>query len=55
MIQRIARRFISADTVGLFIVVLALQVFAYGVTSSLSQTDSTYFFYVCLIAAWLGW
>ena len=54
MIIRIVRKLFSAEIMGLVLVVFALQVFAYGVTSSLRNTDSIYFFYICLIAAWIG-
>ncbi|MEP7134290.1 MAG: transglutaminase-like domain-containing protein [Chloroflexota bacterium] len=54
MIIRIARRLFSAEAIGLILVALALQIFTYGVGSSLRGTDTKYFFYVCVIAALIG-
>ena len=36
------------------LIALALQIFTYGVSSSLRSTDTKYFFYVCLVAALIG-
>jgi transglutaminase-like putative cysteine protease len=49
------RRLLSADALGLLIVLIALQVFSYGIASSLQATDTTYLFWVCLIAAGMGY
>jgi len=54
MIVRIVRRLFSADAMGLILVTLALQIFTYGVGSSLRGTDTNNFFYVCLVAALIG-
>src|SRR5512145_1253078 len=54
MMVRIARRLFSAEALGLILVAIALQVFTYGVASSLRGTDTKYFFQVCLIAVLLG-
>jgi transglutaminase-like putative cysteine protease len=54
MIVRIARRLFSAEAMGLILIALALQIFTYGVASSLRTTDTNYFFYVCIIAVLLG-
>src|SRR5258706_15790928 len=54
LLLRVLRKMFSAEIMGLILVAFALQVFAYGVTSSLRNTDSIYFFYICLIAAWIG-
>ncbi len=46
-------RMLSADVMGLILLLAALQAFTYGVSSSLRGTDarqSIYFFWVCLIA-----
>src|SRR5215203_62354 len=54
MIIRLTRRLFSAEVMGLILVALALQVFTYGVASSLRSTDTNSFFYVCIIAVLLG-
>lgn len=50
MILRVARRFINADVLGLLLVSIALQALTYGIASSLRNTDTQYFFWVCLLA-----
>jgi transglutaminase-like putative cysteine protease len=55
MIPRLLKKLFSAEILGLILVILALQVFTYGVSSSLRATDTTYLFWVCLIAAGTGW
>lgn len=55
MIDRLARKLLSAEALGLFLVLLALQVFTYGISSSLRGTDTRYLFWVCLVAAGLGY
>jgi transglutaminase-like putative cysteine protease len=50
MIARAFRQFLSADLLGLILTVTALQDFTYGVSSSLRNTDTKYFFWVCLLA-----
>ena len=54
MLVRLLRRLVSADAIGLILVVSALQAFAYGISSSLRNTDTRYFFWVCLLAAWIA-
>ena len=51
MTIRILRRMLSAEFVGLILVLVALQALTYGIASSLRNTDTKYFFWVCLIAA----
>ena len=51
MIARILGKILSADLLGLLLVVTALQDFTYGVSSSLKNTDTKYFFWICLLAA----
>ena len=51
MIVRLLRRIASAEALGLLLVVVALQALTYGVSESLRNTDTTYFFWVCLLAA----
>jgi hypothetical protein len=59
MIARIAsslmRRLLTAESLALILVISALDIFVYGVGSSLPNTDTKYFFDVCLIAAVIGW
>src|SRR5688500_8576590 len=50
MILRFARRFLNADVLGLLLVSIALQALTYGIASSLRNTDTQYFFWVCLLA-----
>ena len=54
MIRRIGQTILSAEIMGLMLVTLAVQIFVYGVGSSLPNTDTTYFFNVCIIAAVIG-
>ncbi len=58
MIERILSKalpkMLSADMIGLILLVTALQAFTYGIASSLRSADvrqGMYFFWVCLIAA----
>ncbi|HSL45260.1 MAG TPA: transglutaminase-like domain-containing protein [Anaerolineales bacterium] len=51
MIERIFRRIVSAEVIGMALVVGALQVLTYGISGSLRNTDTTYFFWVCFLAA----
>src|SRR3989304_7548509 len=51
MIPRVLRKLFSADAMGLILVVTALQVLTYGISSSLQNTDTRYFFWICLVAA----
>ena len=46
---RLLRRMLSAEFIGLTLVVIALQALTYGISSSLRNTDTTYFFWVCLL------
>jgi hypothetical protein len=51
MIAGTFHKLLSADLLGLLLIVAALQDFTYGVSSSLKNTDTKYFFWVCLLAA----
>ncbi|HJR81261.1 MAG TPA: transglutaminase-like domain-containing protein, partial [Anaerolineales bacterium] len=51
MMLRLARWFLSADVLGMLLVSAALQALTYGIASSLPNTDTDYFFWVCLLAA----
>ena len=48
---RLLRRLLSAEALGLLLVAVALQALTYGISSSLRNTDTTYFFWACLLAA----
>jgi transglutaminase-like putative cysteine protease len=55
MIARLSRRILSAEVLGLILVLLALQIFIYGISSSLRGTDTQYLFRVSLIGAVIGY
>jgi transglutaminase-like putative cysteine protease len=50
MTMRILRRVFSAEAMGLILVFAALQALLYGISSSLRNTDTRQFFWVCLLA-----
>lgn len=54
MTLRLLKRVLSADALGLILVVFALQTMTSGIASSLQGTDTTHLFVVCLIAALTG-
>ncbi|HET9590754.1 MAG TPA: transglutaminase-like domain-containing protein [Anaerolineales bacterium] len=54
MTERVLRRILTADALGLLLAGAALYVLTYGVSASLRSTDTRYFFAVCLLAALLG-
>src|SRR5687767_5336402 len=54
MIARIGRRIVSAEAMGLILVMIALQTLTYGIASSLRNTDTRNLFWVCLVAALIG-
>jgi transglutaminase-like putative cysteine protease len=47
---RFLRRLVSADVIGLLLILTAVQAFTYGVSSSLRNTDTRYFFWICFVA-----
>ena len=51
MIQRLFRRLMNADAMGLLLVILALLTFTYGISSSLRSTDTSGFFWLCFASA----
>ena len=53
MILRLARRFFTAEILGLLLIFLALQTLIYGLSASLRGTDTSYFLQVCVVAALL--
>lgn len=50
MMARLLRKLLSADVLGLLLLLVALQALTYGISASLRNTDTTYFFPVCLLA-----
>lgn len=51
MIARFSRKLMTADAMGIMIFILSLQILTYGVSASLRDTDTSYFFWVCLSSA----
>ncbi|HEX6034499.1 MAG TPA: transglutaminase domain-containing protein [Anaerolineales bacterium] len=51
MMARILRAIVSAEAMGLLLVIAALQALTYGIGSSLRNTDTRYFFLVCVLGA----
>src|ERR1041384_7798514 len=51
MIERLLNKLLSADVIGLALLLTALQTLTYGIASSLRNTDTKYFFWVCCVAA----
>jgi transglutaminase-like putative cysteine protease len=54
MILRLLRKILTVNAVGLLLVILALQILTYGVSSSLRDTDTKFLFPICLTAALVG-
>jgi transglutaminase-like putative cysteine protease len=50
ILLRFLRRLVSADVMGLLLILIAVQAFTYGVSSSLRNTDTRYFFWICAVA-----
>jgi hypothetical protein len=48
---RVLRRVFSADGMGLILIFVALQTLIYGLSSSVRNTDTRQFIWVCLVAA----
>jgi transglutaminase-like putative cysteine protease len=51
IMARVLRRLFSADAMGLMLVFVALQALIYGLSSSLRNTDTRQFLWICLLAA----
>lgn len=51
LIIRLGRKLFTADVMGLVLILTALQIFTTGITASLPNTDTKYFFAACLVAA----
>jgi hypothetical protein len=54
MIVRLTRKLMTADAMGIALFILSLQVLTYGVSASLRNTDTSYFFWVCLASSTLS-
>ncbi|MCI0609527.1 MAG: DUF3488 and transglutaminase-like domain-containing protein, partial [Anaerolineae bacterium] len=54
MILRLARKVFTANVIGVLLVIFALQLLTYGISSSLRDTDTKYLFPICLTAALVG-
>src|SRR6185503_14191639 len=50
LIIRLGRKLFTADVMGLVLILTALQIFTMGITASLPNTDTKYFFAACLVA-----
>ena len=55
MIPSLFRKLLSAEFLGPILVITALQMLTYGISSSLPGTNVSFLFAVCLFAASLGW
>ncbi|HKI54744.1 MAG TPA: transglutaminase-like domain-containing protein [Anaerolineales bacterium] len=51
MIPRLFRKLMTADAMGITLFILSLQALTYGVSASLRNTDTSYFFWICLASA----
>ena len=54
MTERLTRRMLDAESLGLLLIAAALQVLTYGISSSLRDTDVRFLFPICIIAALLS-
>ncbi len=54
MMERTIRKLLTAESLGLALVLVALLIMVYGITFSLRNPDPTYFIVASLSAAWLG-
>ena len=54
MMTRLLRRLMNAEIMGVALCIFALYVFVFGISSSLRNTDTSSFFWICLIAATLS-
>jgi len=55
MIVRLARKISTADVMGFVLFILSLQALTYGISASLRSTDTSNFFWVCLVAAMVSY
>jgi len=58
MITGFFRKMMTADAMGILLFITSLRIMTYGVTASLPNVDTKYFFWTCLVSAfisyWLG-
>src|SRR5215212_4468650 len=54
-LMRFLRRLASADVMGLILILIALQAFTYGISSSLRNTNTSSFFWIAILAMLLAW
>ena len=54
MIMRLLKKILTVNAAGLLLVILALQIMTYGVSSSLRDTDTKYLLPICLTSALAG-
>jgi len=55
MMERLSKILGSAEALGIILLSMALQVLAYGISSSVPNTDTSSFFWVCALAALIGY
>ncbi|HEU0296560.1 MAG TPA: transglutaminase domain-containing protein [Anaerolineales bacterium] len=51
---RLGRKLFTAEVMGLILIAASLQLFTQGITVSLSNTNTRYFFLVCIVAAMIS-
>ena len=49
--RMLASKMFNAEVIGLILVAAALQALSYGISASLRNTNTQYFFWICLVAA----
>src|SRR5687768_3778163 len=54
MILRLLKKILTVNAAGFVLVLLALQIMTYGVSSSLRETDTKYLLPICLTSALVG-
>ena len=54
-LMRFLRRLASAEVMGLILILIALQAFTYGISSSLRKTNTSSFFWIAILAMLLAW
>ncbi|MFT3894701.1 MAG: transglutaminase-like domain-containing protein [Anaerolineales bacterium] len=52
--SRIFRKLLTADAVGLILSWIAVYLLIYGISASLRQSDTQYFYYACTLSALIG-
>ena len=49
------RKMTTANAMGIMLFIASLQIMTYGVTASLPNLDTKYFFWICLVAAFISY